>query len=153
MKPRTKKFTHAPEGVHTALLVDIVDLGLDEEGAYGPRYRLELVFQLDELDPEHELERHTISQRYTDTLNEKSMLAPVVEALLQRALTNKERYELDYESLIGRCCQVEVTHRETSKGGLFARVEKALPLAKGQEPLLPDGYVRRASAVKGTAPF
>jgi hypothetical protein len=136
-----------PEGVHIGVVVDVIDRGVVEHVEYGAKPMVDIVWQLEDVDPETG-RRFELSRRFNNSLNEKAALAPVVEALLGRAIEPAERQHegYDLERLLGMSCQLEVIHQPGKKGGMFARVEKAMRLAKGQAPLGPDGHYQRREA-------
>jgi hypothetical protein len=72
-----KAFTPAPEGLHQAVCVDVVDLGL-VEGPWGAKPTVELRWELD-LTHDETGRPFLVSKRYTLTLNEKGNLRPMLE--------------------------------------------------------------------------
>ena len=126
----------APEGVYIGIVVDVIDLGIVEHAEYGKKPMVDIVWQLEEVDPDTG-QRFELSRRFNNSLNEKSSLAPVVEALLGRAIKSGERRPLgfDLESLLGKSCQLQIVHQPGKNGGTFARVEECMRLAKGMQPL------------------
>lgn len=148
-------FKLAPTGVFSAVLVDVINLGEVDTG-FGLKPLVELVFQIDEVDPDGDFGRFIVSQRYNNSFNEKASLTPVAEALLGRVIRESERYPgpdaFDLESLLGCACQIEIGTHESKKGGVFNHISKAMPLARGQQPFIPDGYVRRRDRVEQNYP-
>src|SRR5213592_4493216 len=134
----------APEGVHIGVVVDVIDRGVVHHDEFGSKPMVDVVWQLDEVDPDTR-QRFLVSRRFNNSLNEKARLSPVVEALLGRAIEARERRPLgfDLETLLGKSCQVEVVHQSGKNGGIFARIEKCMRLARGMKPLKTDGRYTR----------
>jgi hypothetical protein len=78
VRDNKKAFTPAPEGLHQAVCVDVVDLGL-VEGPRGAKPTVELRWELD-LTNEETGCPYLVSKRYSLTLNEKGNLRPMLEA-------------------------------------------------------------------------
>lgn len=142
----------APEGVHIGVVVDVIDRGIVQHVEYGAKPMVDIVWQVEEVDPETG-RRFELSRRFNNSLNEKAALAPVVEALLGRAIEPAERRPLGYdlEKLLGMSCQLEVIHQQGKKGGMFARVEQCMRLAKGMKPLESDGQYTRSAIAEATS--
>jgi hypothetical protein len=135
-KPRD--FVPAPEGSHTAVCVDVVDLGL-VDGAFGPKMKIRLVWQLEERRPDGK--PWLVSGWYTNSLNEKSRLRPLLEAWRGRAFTPEELGGFDLEDLVGSGCLLQVIHNPTPKG-IFANVASIMKLPKGMEAPRVADYTR-----------
>jgi len=143
-KESSGDFTPAPEGLHQAVCVDVVDLGM-QDNPFQPgqkRRRGRIVWQIDELMDSGE--RFTASRVFTISLNEQGALRPFLEAWRGKRFTPEELRGFDLERLIGANCQLQIIHEPRREGGVFANVSNALPLPKGVEKLVPAGYVRVA---------
>jgi len=117
-------------GLHQAVLVDVVDLGVLET-PWGDKHKCTLVFETDELDPEGIPLR--VSKRYTLSLSEKSNLRQDLERWRGRKFEAKElKNGFDLESLLGMNATIYVAHRVTEKG-LFANIQTLLPPVKGKD--------------------
>ena len=44
--PKSTPRELAPEGAHSAAVVQIIDLGTQDSGDYGPRHKLQIAYQL-----------------------------------------------------------------------------------------------------------
>lgn len=118
------------EGLHQAVMVDVVDLGVLET-PWGDKHKCTLVFETDELDPEGVPLR--VSKRYTLSLSEKSNLRQDLERWRGKAFEPKElKKGFDLESLLGLNATVYVAHRLTDER-LFANIQTILPPAKGKD--------------------
>jgi hypothetical protein len=153
VRDNRKTFTPAPEGLHQAVCVDVVDLGL-VEGPWGAKPTVELRWELD-LTHEETGRPFLVSKRYTLTLNEKGNLRPMLEAWRGRKFTPQELEGFDLEKLLGVSCQLQLVHVLSDRGGLFANVQAVVPLGRGMTKLRPsEDYVRvchrEAAATNGT---
>jgi hypothetical protein len=99
VRDNKKAFTPAPEGLHQAVCVDVVDLGL-VEGPWGAKPTVEIRWELD-LTHEETGRPFLVSKRYTLTLNEKGNLRPMLEAWRGRKFTPQELEGFDLERLLG----------------------------------------------------
>jgi hypothetical protein len=63
-----RDFKPAPEGLHAAVLVDVIDLGI-QPSAWGPARKVELRFQVEEVNPDNQ-KRFLVIQRYRLSLHE-----------------------------------------------------------------------------------
>lgn len=141
---RKKKgdYSTAPEGLHAAVCVDVIDLGLVET-QWGEKYRVEIRWELNEIDPESEKGRpYMVTAKFTNSLHEKSRLRPMLEAWRGRKFTAEELDGFDLERLLGANCQVQVIHAITDKG-TYANVQAVVPASKGSIKLVPSKeYIR-----------
>lgn len=137
-----KEFTPAPEGLHQGVCVDVVDLGL-VAGIYGEKHKVELRWQLEQLDETATPPRHfMVTNRYTLSLNEKATLRKHLEAWRGKLFTPAELEGFDLENLLGANCQLQVIHNLSDQGRTFANIQAIVPLGKGMTKLRPVDYVR-----------
>lgn len=133
-------YTPAPEGLHNACCVDVVDLGI-VQGTYGPKHKVRLVWQLDLVD-EDRGRRFDVARVYTLSLHERAALRKDLESWRGRKFTDLELDGFDLERLISVPAQVQVTHDLGDDGTLYANVSTVIPPAKGAPKLVPQDYVR-----------
>lgn len=132
-------FEPAPPGLHEAVCVDVVDLGM-VDGKFGPKRKLKLVWQLKMRNKLGEPFQARAS--YTQSLYEGSNLRRDLESWRGRAFTDAERKAFDVEKLIGVNCQISIKHDVSrSTGRTYAKVTVVLPANKGQN-LKPEKYER-----------
>lgn len=124
------KFTPAPEGLFLATCVDVVDLGLMDDG-FGEKHKIELWWQLDERNPETG-RRFTVRKRYTSSLHEKATLRKELEMWRGRKFSKDELAGFDLEKLINVSCQVQTIHKVTDDGKVYCNVA-AVVTARGQK--------------------
>lgn len=78
------------------------------------------------------------------TLNEKSALRKDLEIWRGKKFTPDELSSgFDVEQMIGRGCQVQITHRPSDGGKIFANVTAIIPLGKGQINPSITNYTRK----------
>ena len=132
-------FTPAPAGLHRAVCVDVVDVGV-MQGPFGAKEKVRLVWEIEE--PMESGKPFLASQLYTPSLHEKANLRLHLESWRCRTFTPKELAGFDLEVVIGVCCQLQIQHN-TKNGRTYANIIAIVPLSKGQEKLKPTGeYVR-----------
>lgn len=121
-----------PDGLHSAVIVDAVDLG-NQESPWGAKHKLSLVFETQLQDEEGN--HYILAKRYTWSLHEKSSLRKDLERLLGKKFTQEELLAgIDLEEvLINMSCQILVVHNETDDR-TYANIESILPYknASGQ---------------------
>jgi hypothetical protein len=139
IKEQEGQFEVAPPGLHEAVCVDVVDLGM-VDGKFGPKRKLKLIWQL---KGKNKLgERYQARASYTQSLMEGSNLRRDLESWRGRAFTDVERKAFDVEKLIGVNCQLSLKHNiSKSTGRTYAQVTVVLPPLKGAS-LKPEKYVR-----------
>lgn len=142
-KASGSNFTPAPAGTHTAVCVDVVDLGVLEVSFGGKnkmQHKIKLVWQIGE-DMENG-KPFMVSKRYTCSLHEKAALRKDLESWRGRAFTEGELSGFDLESLISVPCMLGVIHAPGKDGGTFANVSSVMKAMKGMVALTPRDYVR-----------
>ena len=73
-------FTPAPEGLHRAVCVDVIDRGILPGYQGKETHKIDILWQIEARDPEADNERFRVLKRYTLSLNEKSNLSKDLEA-------------------------------------------------------------------------
>lgn len=139
---RRKKtnFFPAPEGLHPAVCVDVIDLGI-QPTPWGEKPQVRLIFQLS-LVNEHTQERHRAVKTYNRSLEEKATLLKDLQSWRGKKLTEEELEEFELESVIGCNCQIQIVHKERDDGRVVANVETIVPLGKDMPRLQAENYTR-----------
>jgi len=133
-----KTYTPAPEGLHNAVCVDVVDLGL-KDTEWGKKHKCRLVWEIEAT--RNDGKRFLIMKEYGVSLNEKATLRKDIQSWRGKPLTSDELRKFDLESLIGRGCQLVVTHSE-SDGKTYANAQNVMK--PGTNVLTPSGsYTRK----------
>lgn len=150
-RPRST-YTAAPEGLHSAVCVDVVNLGI-VAGAYGAKHKVRVVWQLEALDETHG-RRCDVARVYTLSLHERAALRKDLESWRGRKFTEAELDGFDLEKLLGVNAQVQVTQDLGDDGTVYANVSTVVPPGKGAPKLAPLDYVRAKDrqARQGAAP-
>ena len=124
VKDEPQDYPLCPDGLHSAVLVDAVDLG-QQESKFGTKHKLSLVFETQLQDEEGK--PFILVKRYTWSLHEKSNLRKDLERFRGLKFTLEELTEgVDLEAYIGMSCQILVVHNET-EDRVFANIESVLP--------------------------
>ena len=139
-----KSYTPAPEGIHAAVCVDVVDLGM-KETQWGSKHKCRIVWEL--AAPMEDGRRFTIQQQFTVSLHEKSGLFKTLKAWRGRPFTAEELAGFDLEKVIGAPCQLVVTHAE-EEGKTYANIT-AIMKADPKNRLPASGKYVRAKDREG----
>ena len=132
-------FEPAPPGLHSAVCVDVVDLGV-LPGPYGAKSKLKIVWQLKMRNKKGE--RFQVRATYTQSLYDGANLRRDLTTWRGRDFTPEELKEFDVENLLGVNCQLSVAHGlSKSTGRTYAKATVILPPLKG-EKLVPENYER-----------
>lgn len=144
----TKTFAPAPEGVHQACCVDVIDLGLVETGFKDEKtgqpkwqHKINVVWQIADLRDDGK--RFQLYKRYTLSLHEKAALRHDLESWRGKAFSFEELAGFDVEKLIKANCLINVQHRKSKDGTkTYANVVAVMPLVKGMAKMEPYEYER-----------
>lgn len=132
------EYSVAPAGLHAAVCVDVVDLGLKDFG-FGPQEKIQIRWQLEETDERGR--RYMVVGTYTPSLHEKSKLRPLLESWRGKKFSEDELKQFDIERLLGANCQLSITHN-MKDGGTYANVAAIVPPARNAKKLAPLDYMR-----------
>lgn len=140
-----KDFKPAPEGLHSAVCVDVVDLGMMDNkfNPEKPQHKCRIVWQIEQGDPENQDKRYIVSGMYTISLHEKARLRKDLEGWRARKFTAAELQGFDLEKLIGVPCQVQIIHNTNADGKTYGNVQTIVPLGRGMDKLIPDSNYTR----------
>ena len=123
-KPHSS-FDPCPEGLHQAVCVDVVDIGM-QTTPWGDKHKVELRWQVDEVNPRTH-RRFELRKRYGLSLHEKATLRKDLECWRGRKFTEAELEGFDLEKLIGVNCQLQVIHDLSDEGKVFDNVQAIVP--------------------------
>ena len=123
-KPESS-FDPCPEGLHQAVCVDAVDLGL-QETPWGPKQKVELRWQTDLVNTRTS-KRFEVRKRYTASLHEKARLRQDLECWRGRKFTEEELKGFDIDKVVGINCQVQVIHTISDEGRVYDNVQTIVP--------------------------
>lgn len=147
LKANNSNFTPAPEGTTQAVLVDIVDLGMQPDKFNDGEliHQVRLSFQTE--DRTEEGKPFLVSTfPYKASLNSKSNFYKAITTILGRKLAAEDfdkegDVDLD-ELLIGKNVNITIVHKEVGDK-VYANIDGIGALTKSQKTMLePEGYVR-----------
>lgn len=139
-------YENAPEGLHPAVCIDVVELG-EVKKPWGDEDTVRFIFALDPSMRNSKGELYHVRLDCKNTLHEKGNLHKHLKSWRGRAL---EKTDMDFlmtengpDKLIGVNCQVQIIHNRSDNGGIYANVQAVMPALKGVAKLLvPNDYVR-----------
>lgn len=147
------QFIPAPAGVHVAVCVDEIDLGLVPnrfEPESDPVPTVRLVWQIGE--DMKDGKPYLIKKDYRASLHEKAGLRKDLEGWRGQQFTSIELAGFNLETIIGVPCMLNIVHKTGSKGGTFANIAAIMPLAKGMVKLAARDYIRMKDRPKQDTP-
>lgn len=130
-------YTPVPAGNHIARVYSIIHLGTThditpwgEKDRNKVRITWELPNERKEFKPGEGEKPYSISATYTLNFGDKANLRKIVEGMIGASLYDEEAATFDVETLLGRTCMVNVTHK-TKDGKTYANVDAVTPVPKG----------------------
>lgn len=138
-------FEPCPEGLHRAVCVDVVDMGLVPT-PWGDKSKVQLRWQVEEVNTQGR--RFEVRKMYTNSLGDKANLRKDLESWRGRKFTEGELAGFDLERLLGANAQIQVMHNVTGDGGIFANVAAIVPAPPNAPRLAPADYVREQDRPK-----
>lgn len=146
VKKKQSDFIPAPEGLHYAVCVDVVDLGgveLSWQGQKSVKDMVRLVWQTEDTISSGAKagQPYMINRRYTSSNHKKATLRIHCESWRGKSFTDEEFASFDLEKLIGVCCQIQLTHN-TTDGNVYANIQAIVPAPRGRQPLKAVNYTR-----------
>jgi len=112
------------EGLHSAVLVDAVNLGTLET-PWGPKEKVSLIFELQSTDEEGK--PFIVGKRFTRSMNEKASLRKFLEKWRSVKFTAAELQQgVNLENLIGMSATLFIVLNETEER-TYANIESVLP--------------------------
>lgn len=142
VKGSESTFTPAPAGTHSAVCVDVIDLGM-QDTQFGAKHRARFVWEIDEDRPDYG-DRFLVFATMNVSLHESSSMGALLRRWRGKDFTPEEEKGFDIENVIGAPCLLTVEHNEGRDGNTYANVAAAVPLPKGMTKIEPSGsYVRQ----------
>lgn len=132
-----KKYTPAPAGLHNAVCVDVVDLGLEKNKFDETKpdiHKVRIIWEIEALNPEKDNERFTVASKFTLSIHKKASLRKFLVPWRGRDFTAEEEKGFDVERLVGVPCLIQVIHNAGEDGSLYANVLSVLPAQKKIKP-------------------
>jgi hypothetical protein len=135
-------FKPHPEGIHPAVCVDVIDLGLvttEFQGQTRIVNKLKLVFESEQKTEDGK--NCTVSRNFTASLHPKAKLADFLGKWRGRPVLPGE--SIDLAKLIGACCTLVVSHQQNMVGRTYASIDA---ISKPTKKLVPSGGYDAAAA-------
>jgi hypothetical protein len=142
-----RDFQPAPAGLHQAVCVDVIDLGVLDvtwQGQTKRQHKVNIAWQIAE--DRDDGKPFLVFKRYTLSLHEKSGLRKDLESWRGKPFSREEEMGFDLENLIGKNCMLNVTHKTTGER-TYANVVAVAPLHKKLPPMQARDYVRKVDRV------
>ncbi len=133
-------FTPCPEGLHHAVCVDVIDLGVLQT-TWGDKHKVRIVWQVEEENTATG-RRFDARKHYNLSLHDKASLRKDLESWRGRKFSPDELTGFDLEQLIAANCQVQVVQNITDEAKVYANVQALVPPPKGTPKLVPLDYTR-----------
>ena len=128
-------FKPHPEGIHPAICVDVMDLGLMETEFQGVRKmvnKLKLVFESEQKTEDGK--SCTVSKNFTASLHPKAKLAEFLGKWRGRPVLPGET--IDLAKLIGASCTLVISHQQNLVGKTYASIDA---VSKPTRKVTPSG--------------
>jgi hypothetical protein len=137
----------APPGVHQAVCVDVIDLGVVETSFEGKPRKREMIHVIWQLITRAQQRRYLVGKRYTLSLSEKATLRKDLESWRGRAFTSTDETDgFETRKLIGVNCMLNLQHVSKPTGN-YCNVIAIMPLYGGTPKIQADNYTRPGEAV------
>ena len=135
-------FQPHPEGIHPAVCVDVMDLGLVETDFQGVKKmvnKVKLTFESEALTDDGK--RCAVRRSFGASLHPKSNLASFLGKWRGRPVAPGETIGL--EKLIGACCTLVISHQKNLAGKTYASIDA---VSKPTKKVTPSGTYDPAAA-------
>lgn len=121
-----------PTGTHIAICFRIVDIGTQPNTGYGEKHKLVINWELphERIQYDGKDAPMVLSKIYSLSLNKKASLRKDLVAWRGRDFTAAELEGFELKAILGKACQVTVTHNEEGR----AKVDSVVGLPKGMNP-------------------
>lgn len=132
-----KDFKKVPPGAHFAICNMVVDCGLQEGFGGKPQHKVYLRWEVPDERVSYEKDGRQVEgpcalgSMYTLSLSEKATLRKTLENWRGKAFTAEELKGFDITQVLGKCCQIMVTHSEDGK---YANVTGVMGISRDQKP-------------------
>lgn len=139
-EPQTT-FVPPPEGVSTAVLVGVTELGMQPGWKDGPeKPSVYLTYELPD-QQRNDGVPVLVGKQMTISFHEKANLAKHVAALHGSPPTPDEQRDFQVQSLLGKACSLIIQHGTSARGNRFAKIQSVAPYAgDAPEPVTPLAY-------------
>jgi hypothetical protein len=128
-------FKPHPEGIHPAVCVDVMDLGLVETDFQGQKKmvnKVKLVFESEQKTEDGK--NCTVSKNFTASLHPKAKLAEFLGKWRGRPVVPGET--IDLAKLLGASCTLVISHQQNMSGKSYASIDA---VSKPTKKVAPSG--------------
>jgi len=128
-------FIPHPEGIHPAVCVDVIDLGMVESEFQGQRSvkpKIKVVFESEQKTPDGK--NCSVSRNFTASLNPKAKLAEFLGKWRGRPVVPGDTVDLN--RLIGASCTLVISHQKNLMGKTYASIDA---VSKPTRKVTPSG--------------
>ena len=125
-----RSFTPCPAGLHDAVCISVVDLGM-QQSVFGIKPKVLLQFELPNVLTD-DGKPHTISRTFGATLHKQGGLRPLLAAWRGRDFTPEELKSIAIDGLLGKPVKLLIQHSTSTDGKTFANIQAAVKPDKGQ---------------------
>jgi len=135
-------FKPHPEGIHPAVCVDVMDLGLVESEFQGQKKmvnKVRVVFESEQKTEDNKA--FTIAKSFTASLHPKANLALFLGKWRGRPVVPGET--IDLAKLLGASCTLVVSHQQNPSGKTYAAIDA---VSKPTKKVAPSGTYDPAAA-------
>ena len=135
-------FKPHPEGIHPAVCVDVMDLGLVETDFQGQKKmvnKVKLVFESEQKTEDGKV--CTVSKNFTASLHPKAKLAEFLGKWRGRPVVPGET--IDLAKLLGASCTLVISHQQNMSGKTYASIDA---VSKPTKKVAPSGTYDPAAA-------
>ena len=135
-------FKPHPEGIHPAVCVDVIDLGLVETDFQGQKKmvnKVKLVFESEQKTEDGK--NCTVSKNFTASLHPKAKLAEFLGKWRGRPVVPAET--IDLAKLLGASCTLVISHQQNMSGKTYASIDA---VSKPTKKVAPSGTYDPAAA-------
>lgn len=129
-----KDFEPVSEGVHAAVLAEVVDKGM-QPTPFGEKHKIMFVWLTDEADEDGKTK--FVFQSFTASLHEKATLRKAVKAIRGKDIDGEN---FDIESLKGSQNQLVIQHNEAANGKVYANVQAIMKAKPGARVSIPSDF-------------
>jgi hypothetical protein len=135
-------FKPHPEGIHPAVCLDVMDLGIVETEFQGQKKlvnKVKLTFETEAKTDDGK--NCTVSKSFTASLHPKAKLSEFIGKWRGRPVVPGE--SVDLGKLIGACCTLVISHQQNMVGKTYASIDA---VSKPTRRVTPSGQYDPAAA-------
>lgn len=133
-----RKSDPIPAGLHVGRCYMVIDVGTHHDEMYD-KDRREVILGWEVPDERITITKdgeqkdlpRVVSKKFTASLGDKATLRKFLEAWRGKEFTKAELDGFDLKNILGKPCQLLVTHKTSQKGNSYAALTAVMPIGKG----------------------